>query len=247
MGTTTGAPPAWIQLFLDTPAAAFEEAVAFWSAVTGWTPSERRGEEGQFLTLLPRSGAAYVKVQAVDGPPRVHLDLDSADRPATVERARGLGASPAWTYHDVEVMRSPGGLVLCHTLVDGEPSLVRDGATILDQVCLDIPAVHWEAEVAFWSELTGRGVQVGSLRHFARLVEPGRLRILLQRLDEPEGPVRAHPDLATADRAGDTEEHVRLGARLERVLDHWTVLTAPGGQVYCLTDRDPATGRAGGV
>ena len=24
--------------------------------------------------------------------------------------------------------------------------------------------------------------------------------------------------------------------------DHWTVLTAPGGQVYCLTDRDPATG-----
>lgn len=237
----------WIQLFLDTPATHLDEAVTFWSAVTGWEPSERRGEDGQFLTLLPRSGPAWVKVQAVDGPAAVHLDLDTDDRPAAVAAARALGATHAWTYHDVEVMRSPGGLVLCHTLVDGEPSLVRDGATILDQVCLDIPAVHWEAEVAFWSELTGRGVQVGSLRHFARLVEPGRLRILLQRLDEPEGPVRAHPDLATADRAGDTEEHVRLGARLERVLDHWTVLTAPGGQVYCLTDRDPATGRAGGV
>jgi hypothetical protein len=239
--------PAWIQVFLDTPADAYEEAVEFWSAVTGWTPSERRGEDGQFLTLLPPAGAAYVKVQAADGPAGVHLDLDSADRPAAVARARDLGATAAWRYHDVEVMRSPGGLVFCHTLVDGEPSLVRDGATILDQVCLDIPDQHWEAEVAFWSGLTGRGVQIGTLPHFARLVEYGRLRILLQRLDEPDGPVRAHPDLATADRARDTEAHIRLGARLEQVFDHWTVLTAPGGQVYCLTDRDPATGLAAGV
>lgn len=238
--------PAWIQLFLDTPAGAYEEAVEFWSAVTGWAASERRGEEGQFLTLLPPAGASYVKVQAVDGEARVHLDLDSSDRPATVARARDLGAGDAWTYHDVEVMRSPGGLVFCHTLVDGEPSLVRDASTILDQVCLDIPAAHWDEEVAFWSALTGRGVEVGTLPQFARLVEHGRLRILLQRLDEPDGPVRAHPDLATADRAADTDEHVRLGARLERAFDHWTVLTAPGGQVYCLTDRDPATGRAAG-
>ena len=154
--------PEWIQVFLDTPAAAFEEAVAFWSAVTGWPPSARRGEDGQFLTLLPPAGSAYVKLQAVDGPAGVHLDLDSTDRPATVARARDLGATAAWTYHDVEVMRSPGGLVFCHTLLDGEPTLVRDGSTVLDQVCLDVPAVHWESEVAFWSELTGREPQVGS-------------------------------------------------------------------------------------
>ena len=24
--------------------------------------------------------------------------------------------------------------------------------------------------------------------------------------------------------------------------ERWTVLTAPGGQVYCLTDRDPLSG-----
>lgn len=57
-------------------------------------------------------------------------------------------------------------------------------------------------------------------------------------------PVRAHPDLATAHREADAQAHVRLGARLEQVFDHWTVLTAPGGQVYCLTDRDPFTGTA---
>jgi hypothetical protein len=239
--------PAWIQVFLDTPADQYEHAVAFWTAVTGWPASERRGEDGQFVTLVPAVGPAYLKLQAVSGAAGVHLDLDSADRPALVERARALGATTAWTYHDVEVMRSPGGLTFCHTLVDGEPVLVRDGATILDQVCLDIPSSHWEAEVAYWAELSGREPEVGALPEFVRLVEEGRVRLLLQRLDEPDGPVRAHPDLATADRRGDTTRHLGWGATLVAEHDHWTVLEAPGGQVYCLTDRDPATGRARSV
>jgi hypothetical protein len=87
-GPGTSARPEWIQVFLDTPAAAYDEAVAFWSAVTGWPPSARRGEEGQFLTLLPPAGSAYVKLQAVDGPAGVHLDLDSTDpRAPAVRRA----------------------------------------------------------------------------------------------------------------------------------------------------------------
>ena len=234
----------WIQAFLDTPADHFEDAVEFWSAVTGWTPSARRGEDGQFLTLLPAAGSSYVKMQAVTGRPGVHLDLDSTDRHAAVERALQLGATTAWTYHDVPVMRSPGGFTFCQTLVDGEPVLRRDGATVLDQVCLDIPSSHWDDEVAFWTAMTGREPQVGALPQFVRLVEDGRLRLLLQRLDETDGPVRAHPDLATADRRSDALRHVALGAGLVAVHDRWTVLQAPGGQVYCLTDRDPATGSA---
>ena len=238
----SAASPAWVQVFLDVPADDLERAVEFWSAVTGWRPSERRGEDGQFLTLLPAAGSAYVKVQRVDGPAGIHLDLDSEDRPGALARAVELGATHAWTYQDVEVMRSPGGFTFCHTLVDGTPSLVRDGSTVLDQVCLDVPAVHWDAEVAFWAGLTGREPQVGARPEFVRLVDEGRLRLLVQRLDEHDGPVRAHPDLATADRAGDTERHVGLGAAVRGVHDLWTVLTAPGGQVYCLTDRDPRTG-----
>ena len=234
--------PAWLQLFLDTPVADVERAVTFWSAVTGWAPSERRGEDGQFLTLVPRQGSAYVKVQTVEGPAGIHLDLDSTDRPAMVERAAELGATHAWTYQDVEVMRSPGGLAFCLTVVDGEPVLVRDGSTVLDQVCIDIPSAHWDTEVAFWAGLTGREPQVGARPEFVRLVEDDRPRILLQRLDEVDGTVRAHPDLASADREADTDAHLALGARLVSVHDFWTVLVAPGGQVYCLTDRDPATG-----
>lgn len=232
----------WLQVFLDTPAATFDESVSFWSAVTGWTPSPRRGEDGQFLTLLPPAGSAYLKMQAVEGPAGVHLDVDTADRPAMVERSLALGATRAWTYHDVEVVRSPGGLTLCHTLVEGEPSLARDGSTVLDQVCVDVPAEHWDAEVAFWAGLTGRAPEAGALPEFVRLTADGRVRILLQRLDEPTGVVRAHPDLATADREADTARHEALGAEVRAVESSWTVLVAPGGQVYCLTDRDPVTG-----
>jgi hypothetical protein len=237
-------PLPWIQVFLDTPAADVEEAVAFWSAVTGWPASGRRGEDGQFLTLVPPVGSANVKVQAVAQPAGLHLDLDSEDRPATIARARDLGASTAWTYHDVEVMRSPGGFTFCLTLTDGDPTLVRDGSTLLDQVCLDVPSDLWEREVAFWRDLTGRELQTGSAPGFARLLAPEQPRLLLQRLGETTGTVRAHPDLASRDRAGDTASHVDLGARVVAVRDRWTVLSAPGGQVYCLTDRDPATGRA---
>ncbi|RYB91813.1 VOC family protein [Nocardioides oleivorans] len=238
------APTGWTQVFLDTPADRFEDAVSFWSAVTGWRPSKRRGEAGQFLTLLPPAGPAYVRMQAVPGAAGLHLDLDHADRPSAVGHARSLGASTAWVDDDVEVMRSPGGFAFCQTLLDVDPGtgLVRDGSTILDQVCLDVPQVHWEREVAFWRDLTGRELQEATAPGFVRLVAPGQVRILLQRLDETDGAVRAHPDLATADRESDTTSHVGLGAEVVSVNAFWTVLAAPGGQVYCLTDRDPMTG-----
>lgn len=235
--------PAWFHLFLDVPRDELEAAVDFWSAATGWTASPRRGEDDQFLTLIPASGPAWLKMQAIDGPARVHLDLDTSDRQVAVDRALLLGASPAWTYDDVEVMRSPGGLLFCQTLLDSPgPTLERAGETLLDQVCVDVPSSLWESETAFWRDLTGRTLEHDPASEFAVLAARGGLRILLQRLGEETGPVRAHPDFATADRTSETARHVGLGARVERTCEQWTVLRAPGGHVYCLTDRDPASG-----
>lgn len=231
----------WLQLFLDTPSAEFEQAVAFWTAATGWEPSPRRGENGQFLTLVPPAGPAWVKMQAVDGPGGVHLDLDSSDRPGAVARAAALGARHAWTYEGVEVMHSPGGLLHCHTLDVPDSPLSRTGETILDQVCIDVPSHRWDAETTFWAQMTDRPLVVLD-ESYARLDAPGQPRILLQRLGEAEGAVRAHPDLAVADRVAETDRHTALGADVVALHDTWTVLRAPGGQVYCLTDRDPATG-----
>ena len=185
-------------------------------------------------------------MQAVDGPAGLHLDLDSTDRPAAVDRAGELGASPRLDLprrrgdalpRRLHVLPDAGGRRLRPWRATGRRSSTRSASTS--------PAAHWDAEVAFWAALTGREPQVGALPHFARLVEDGRLRLLLQRLDEPDGPVRAHPDLATADRAADTARHVELGASgASGCTTSGPSSPRRGGQVYCLTDRDPTTGTA---
>ncbi|MFI5622982.1 VOC family protein [Nocardioides sp. NPDC051685] len=246
---STAGVPDWFHLFLDVPRERWEEAVGFWSAATGWALSSPRGERGQFLTLVPQTGDAWLKMQAVDdAEPRVHVDLDAADRAAAVERSVSHGASPAWTYDEVPVMRSPGGMLFCHTL--GEESRPRSARAeperVLDQVCIDIPRSRWDQEVAFWAEITGRVPEQTKSPEFVRLADPdahGGLRILLQRLEDEDGDVRAHPDVAVAHRASETCRHEALGAETVGVFEWWTVMRAPYGQIYCLTDRDPVTGR----
>ncbi|MEI7057458.1 VOC family protein [Nocardioides sp. CCNWLW239] len=241
--------PAWFHLFLDVPREQWDEAVGFWSAATGWALSPPRGEDGQFVTLVPQTGDAWLKMQAVDDrEPRIHVDLDAPDREAAVQRSTSLGAQAAWTYDGVPVMRSPGGLLFCHTLGEGStPRFARsEPERVVDQICIDIPRSRWDEEVAFWAAITGRALEPATTPEFVRLADPdphGGLRILLQRLDEDGGEVRAHPDLAVAHRASETCRHEAIGAETVGVFEWWTVMRAPYGQVYCLTDRDPVTGR----
>ena len=66
----------WLTVFLDFPAPAFEPGVAFWQEATGYGLSAFRGPRGEFATLLPPSGEAYLRVQRVlDGDGGCHLDL----------------------------------------------------------------------------------------------------------------------------------------------------------------------------
>jgi hypothetical protein len=240
--------PAWIHLFLDTPAPRWDAGTAFWSQVSGTTISAARGEHGQFVTLLPTAGDAWLKLQAIrDDRAGVHLDLESADRTAARRESEELGATFAWQYDKVPVMRSPGGLLFCHTVSDRHerPRMARAEAVVADQVCLDIPPPLWDAEVAFWRELTGRTLQAGGRPEFAFLGDPdpaGPPRMLLQRLHADAAEVTAHLDLATASRPEETRRHERFGAQVVRVERHWTVMHAPSGHDYCLTDRDPRTG-----
>lgn len=111
---------------------------------------------------------------------------------------------------------------------------------------MDIPAPLWDKEIAFWTALTDRHLEPGLRPEFALLGDPdpsGGLRILLHRLDSSNGRVRAHLDFAVADRAAQTARHAAEGAQILHVMVRWTVMRAPDGQVYCLTDREPLSGR----
>ncbi|MEQ6900497.1 VOC family protein [Nocardioides sp. YIM 152588] len=254
--------PAWVTAFLDHGAdpeaggdpgdAGWDGAVGFWAAVTGYARSVPRGATGQFATLVPPDGAAFLKVQRLDaGADRIHLDLHVADPRAAADHAVTLGATEVAADPDgYVVLRSPAGLVHCFV---GHPGgsrpapVVRDGGgtALVDQVCIDVPPASYDAECSFWAELTGwerRSSLVSTV--FSSLLRPDGqpLRFLLQRLDRAEDPVGAHLDWATTDRAAETALHVALGATVESVHPVWTVLVDPAGRRYCLTDRDPATG-----
>ena len=246
----------WITAFLDFPPPAFEPGVAFWQEVTGYGLSPFRGESGEFATLMPPMGDAYLRVQRVaDGPGGCHLDLhtDAASESpdGAASRAVRLGATVAHRDDDggLIIASSPGGLAFCLVRWDGEsvvpgPLVTASGATRVDTLCIDVPPEGFERECAFWSELTGWDAvpaRVPGYRYLHRPAgQPLPFRLLLQRLDAaPAGQrARAHLDLGAAvDLAIDA--HVGLGARVVATRPHWTVLTDPAGREYCLVSRDP--------
>ncbi|MGW6726693.1 VOC family protein [Nocardia sp. NPDC055029] len=239
----------WMWAFLDRPADGFDDCVRFWATVTGSTVSAPRGAHDEFVTLLPATGPAWVKMQAVGDGGGIHLDLDVDDIPAAVATATGLGAHIVLVAPDYTVLESPAGQTFCFTPVknDAPPpvtvSTAPDGTvTRLDQICLDLAPADIATDTAFWRSLTGWTHQPSRSPEFSRLRgddEP--LQLLLQRLDDPR-PAAAHVDLASTDIAATATWHESLGA--DRVADgeRWIVMRDPGGALYCVTGRDPYTG-----
>jgi len=201
----------WLTVFLDFPADAFDPGVAFWQAVTGSGLSARRGPSGDFATLLPPDGDAYLRVQRlVAGDGGCHLDLhvDTAAEPlaAAAERARSLGARLLHSEDGLIVAASPAGFPFCLVSWDGE-----------QVVPAPFPAYA-----------------------FLRMPPQLPIRIILQRLEHaaPGQQARAHVDFGAPDPAAVTA-HVALGARVITTQEHWTVLADPANREYCLVNRPP--------
>lgn len=242
----------WLTVFLDFPADAFGSGVAFWRAATGSGLSAYRGPDGEFATLLPPDGDAYLRVQrlgAGDGGCHLDLQVDITSEPlaATAERARALGATLLHTEEGLIVAESPAGFTFCLVRWDGEhavPSpLAGDaGATRVDTLCIDIPPARFERECAFWVALTGWEAMPAPVPGFTFLRMPAGLpvRVILQRRqDAARGErARAHVDFGCPEPAAVTH-HVALGARVIASQQHWTVLADPAGREYCLIHRPP--------
>lgn len=236
----------WVWALLDTPTADADRSGAFWATVTRSHLSPPFGKHGEFATLLPGSGDAWLALQRVGDGGGIHLDLDVVvPVPEAAAEATRLGAAELTRRDDVAVMRSPAGFVFCLTswANAGSPTTQERGdqSDLLDQVCLDIPSDDYAREVDFWETLTGWPKRPGSLPEFVSLTRPDGipLRFLLQRLGEATGTARAHLDFATTDRPGTRGAHVAAGADVVSDEQFWTVMHDPVGRTYCLTDRRP--------
>ena len=239
----------WLSLFADVRAERIEPEMAFWAGVTGTTPGHPSGGRGEFIPLVPPEGDRYVWLQRIEeGFGGWHLDLHVDDvtggsRVAVAAGARLVRADPG-----LATLTSPTGQPFC-LVSETRPRRIRppvpswkNGRSLVDQICFDIPAASFDTECEFWSELTGWPRVHGSRPEFDRLeLQPQLpLRVLLQRLeqDDTEG-IRAHADLSADDRLAEVGRHLDLGATDEQPFGHWTTLTDPAGLRYCVTDRTP--------
>jgi predicted enzyme related to lactoylglutathione lyase len=242
---------AWTTAFIDRPADVFDSAVTFWLAATASSLSATRGAHGQFATVVPPDGDAYLRVQRVDADRGSHLDLHVDDVEGFVAHALASGAEVERSITSPPILRSPAGMASCAVAYHGagrRPAPTRSASGVLnliDQLCIDIPAARFDQECEFWSALTGWELRASSVRQeFRFLVRPPDmpLRILLQRRNDDEGPAHAHLDIASDDVDALVADHEALGASVTERFDYWTVMTDPSGHPYCVTSRDPRTG-----
>jgi len=234
----------WLTALLDTAEEQAEVAESFWSRVTGYHPSARRGARGEFASLLPADGDPHLKVQTVvqSSPGGLHLDVHADDVRGLAAHAEELGATASYLDDGYVVCGSPGGMTFC--VVDhpasrpAAPATWPGGRSKVDQVCLDIPPSQWEPECRFWADLTGwELVDQDPDDEFRRLRRPENLSIqlLLQRLDDEQSVVTGHLDLGTDDYLAEAERHLVLGATEVRRTPHWVTLLDPTGRAYCVT------------
>lgn len=242
----------WLSAFLDFGAESFPIGCEFWAGVTGFEVSPPRGETGEFASLLPAEGDDYLRVQRTeDATTRIHLDLSVEDSRSAADEAVVLGATELADAGDYVVLRSPGGLVFCLVEHSGAlrppPAVWADGhRSSVYQVSLDIPTELYDVESAFWARLMAATPEVLRSRPEFSWLRGDRqlaLDVLLQRLDAPSGVVRAHLDLGTNDRTAEASRHRELGATQLVSEEFWIVMRDPTGLIYCITGRDPATGR----
>ena len=235
----------WLNAVIDVPAVDFDAAKRFWPQITNTTLGPVHPDHDEFSHLLPESGSMHLELQRIDsGPARVHLDLLVDDIPAATARAVELGATLV-SQPGHSVLTTPGGMLFCivPSSDEAERAPVIDAALphSVDQICLDVPHEHFDADVAFWSAISGWDVNPPGRPEYRSFAQPSTLplRLLVQQLgaDDDGGP-RAHLDISAGDHVAEvTHRHRSVGSDVIEETTYWTVLHGPAGQTYCVTSR----------
>jgi predicted enzyme related to lactoylglutathione lyase len=89
-------------------------AANFWGGALGLGIHELPGAEGELYRRLGSGGTGmHIEVQKVGHPSRVHLDIESNDIEAEVQRLEKLGAKRVQAVHTWVVMEAPTGHRFC--------------------------------------------------------------------------------------------------------------------------------------
>lgn len=241
----------WLHCVIDAPAPDVGRAAAFWSAALGWPAGRSWPGHVELRSFEPVAGSAYAHLQQIDGPPRVHIDVESTDVGITTARAAELGAVRVGEQARWIALRSPGGLPFCvaEAATHDAPEPVQWPAghrSRLVQVCVDSPRAAHDREVGFWRDLLGPRWVDSQAPEFAGKWHDDAgspLQLLFQRLDEPAGPVRAHLDLGTDDLTAEVDRLRALGAEPVGPGRGWYAMRDAVGLPFCATGNSPEATR----
>lgn len=99
---------------IDCQTADLGKAAAFWSQALGLAQESLSPEEaGRYIGLRDPRGELHIEVQAVEHASRVHLDIETDDIEAEVQRLEALGATRVSQVNTWWVMQAPTGQRFC--------------------------------------------------------------------------------------------------------------------------------------
>ena len=89
-------------------------AASFWGGALGMQVQALPADEGEkYMRLLDPRAALHIEVQKVDHPSRVHLDIETDNIEAEVQRLQAMGATVVNRVHTWCVMQAPTGQRFC--------------------------------------------------------------------------------------------------------------------------------------
>jgi len=110
-------------------------------------------------------------------------------------------------------------------------------------VFFDVGDDDYEAAARFWSGALGREIVFDAGKRYTEM--PGELDYEVQRV-EP-GREGMHIDIETDDIEAEVARLEKLGARKREFVKRWWVMTAPGGQPFCVVAAPSQTWPEGAI
>jgi predicted enzyme related to lactoylglutathione lyase len=101
-------------IIIDCQTDQLDSAAAFWSGALGWAPEKLPDpDDANYRQLTTPPGEVAVLVQSVSHPSRVHIDIETDNIEAEVERLERLGARRVAQIKRWWVMEAPTGQRFC--------------------------------------------------------------------------------------------------------------------------------------
>jgi predicted enzyme related to lactoylglutathione lyase len=98
---------------IDCPSEDVDSAARFWSQALGRAVVPEENADDRYRTLAARTEEPLLMVQRVSHPGRIHLDIESDDIEAEVQRLERLGARRIEKIRTWWVLEAPTGQRFC--------------------------------------------------------------------------------------------------------------------------------------